>query len=126
MSVLTGELIVSRLGAMSRSLDHVVDRERSWYAGERRPSLFSAGVWIGLVALALALFFSTVARRSPAELALDRWAEQEMRAVSWRRCHDDQPLPDGMVRCEVGFQSAGRGLIYCPGERSAEQNCRWL
>jgi hypothetical protein len=76
-----------------------------------------------LVALLLGLSGS---RRSPAEAAFDRWAEDEKRPASWRKCHDQQPLPGGMVRCEAGFGAMGRALVYCPGERSTDQTCRWL
>jgi hypothetical protein len=113
---------------MSRSMDHIVGRERSWYAGAGRPSLFLAGLWWGaaLGFLVGAVVLLCGHRDSPAEHAFDRWSADQMRPAAWRKCHDEQPLPDGMVRCEVWFAAVGRGLIYCPGERSAEQNCRWL
>lgn len=103
----------------------------------RRESLVdsAAGIVAGLVAVSLLVGLGLwgiaeqvspgLDRRSSAELAFDGWARRSGKAVRWRECHDHAPLPGGMVRCEAGFAVAGRGLVYCPGDLSAESDCRW-
>jgi len=109
---------------MSRFTGVVQGRLRPWYRGSEAPFLLGWSLWLGALTVVLALGLGS--RRSPAEAAFDRWAGEQQRPASWRKCHDQQPLPDGMVRCEAGFGAMGRALVYCPGERSTEQTCRWL
>ena len=115
---------MSRMAGMSRFTGNEAGRGRPWYRNPEAPFLIPWGMFLLGLTLILARGLWEP-RRTEAEHAFDRWADEQMRPAVWRKCHDGQPLPDGMVRCEAQF-GVGRALVYCPGERSTEQTCRWL
>jgi hypothetical protein len=93
-------------------------------ASSGAPFLIGWSMWLGALFVLLVLGVGG-SRPSPAEVAFDDWADGQQRPANWRKCHDDAPLAGGMVRCEAGF-GGGRVLVYCPGDSSSEQTCRWL
>jgi hypothetical protein len=89
------------------------------------PGMVLAVVVLGAVLLARGCDCGGLDRRSTAELGFDEWARRTGKAVRSRTCYDEAPASDGMVRCEASFAVAGRGVVWCPGDRSAETTCRW-
>lgn len=93
---------MARMRGMSRFTGDRPSRSGSWYRGSEAPFLLGWSLWLGALAVVLALGLGS--RRSPAEAAFDRWTVEQQRPANWRKCHDQQPLPDGMVRCEAAAE----------------------
>lgn len=104
---------------MSRSMDHVVGRKRSWYAGARGPSLFSAGLWWGSLAGCIIWF---VSRAFVLRDDAWTWSSDARREITgWPPARVTPPVLEGTLR--INARALAGSVCTCGGDGSG--TCSW-